>query len=157
MASILFVASAQAEGPHFHEFITARDGQLFEGDQPFRFLSFNIPNLTYAEDDMRFGQVSPFRLPTAYEVNDALATIQQMGGRVARTYVLSIIKTNDASGIPRHLLARDKFNEDAMVVLDQVLESANRHGDVIAGMMTMSMSRVIARQPTSIADAPPTR
>ena len=128
VASILFVASAQAAGPHFHEFITARDGQLFEGDQPFRFLSFNIPNLTYTEDDMRFGQVNPFRLPTAYEVNDALATIQQMGGRVARTYVLSIVKTNDASGIPRHLLARDKFNEDAMVVLDQVLESANRHG-----------------------------
>ena len=112
----------------FSEFITAKDGQLFEGDKPFRFISFNIPNLTYTEDDMRFEQLSSFRLPTAYEVDDALATIQQMGGRVARTYVLSILKTNDAPGIPRHLLARGKFNEEAMVVLDQVLESANRHG-----------------------------
>ncbi|MFO1514348.1 MAG: hypothetical protein U1F83_15805 [Verrucomicrobiota bacterium] len=111
----------------FEQFITAKDGQLFESDKPYRFMSFNIPNLTYTEDDMRFEQLSSFRLPTTYEIDDALATIQQMGGRVARTYVLSVAKTNDPAGIPRHILAPDKLNEEAMVVLDEVLASANRH------------------------------
>ena len=111
----------------FEQFISAKDGQLFEGDRPYRFMSFNIPNLTYTEDDMRFEQLSSFRLPTTYEIDDALATIQQMGGRVARTYVLSVAKTNDPAGIPRHILAPDKLNEEAMVVLDEVLASANRH------------------------------
>lgn len=114
--------------PGFHNFITAKGDQLMEGDKPFRFISFNIPNLTYTEDNMRFEQLSSFRLPTAYEIDDALATIQQMGGRVARTYVLSIRKTNDAPEIPRHILALDKFDETSMVVLDQTLETANRRG-----------------------------
>ncbi len=112
----------------FRDFITARGSQLMEGDKPFRFISFNIPNLTYTEDDMRFGQLSGFRLPTAFEIDDALATIQQVGGRVARTYVLSVHKTNDPPDFPRHILGTAKLNEEAMVVLDQVLATANRRG-----------------------------
>ncbi len=77
---------------------------------------------------MRFEQLSGFRLPSAYEIDDALASIQQMGGRVARTYVLSVRKTNDPPVTPRHILGPDKLNEEAMVVLDQVLETANRRG-----------------------------
>lgn len=121
------LALTQAEAG-FKEFITARDGQLYEGQKPFRFISFNIPNLTYTEDNMRFEQLSSFRLPTAYEMDDALATIQQMGGRVARTYVLSVRKTNDAPNLPRHILAADRLDETAMRSLDQALASANRHG-----------------------------
>ena len=112
----------------FRDFITARGSQLMEGNQPFRFISFNLPNLTYTEDDMRFEQMSGFRLPTAYEIDDALASIQQIGGRVARTYVLSVHKTNDPTELPRHILSPDKLNEPAMVVLDQVLATANRRG-----------------------------
>jgi mannan endo-1,4-beta-mannosidase len=126
--SVLFVPFLPGAESHFHDFITARDGQLFEGGKPFRFISFNIPNLTYTEDDMRFEQLSSFRWPTPYEIDDALATIQQMGGRVARTYVLSIRKTNDPPDLPRHILGPGRLNEEAMVVLDRVLESANRHG-----------------------------
>ena len=33
-----------AETP-LQNFITARDGQLLDGEKPFRFISFNIPNL----------------------------------------------------------------------------------------------------------------
>lgn len=126
-AVLALAASAQAASP-FKEFITARNGQLFEGNQPFRFLSFNIPNLTYTEDDMRFEQLSSFRWPNQFEIDDALATIQQMGGRVARTYVLSVRKTNDPPELPRHILGPGRLNEEAMIVLDRVLESANRHG-----------------------------
>jgi len=118
-------STARAEAG-FRDFITARGTELMEGDQPFRFVSFNIPNLTYTEDDMRFDQLSGFRLPTAFEIDDALATIQQMGGRVARTYVLSVHKTNDPPDIPRHILGPGKLNEPAMVVLDQVLATANQ-------------------------------
>jgi hypothetical protein len=119
---------ANAAESQFREFITARDGQLFEGGRPYRFMSFNIPNLTYTEDDMRFEQLIGFRLPTRYEIDDALTTIHQMGGHVARTYVLSVRKTNDPVGLPRHILAADKLNEEAMVALDEVLASANRQG-----------------------------
>jgi mannan endo-1,4-beta-mannosidase len=112
----------------FRDFITARGSQLMEGDKPFRFMSFNIPNLSYTEDDMRFEQMSGFRLPTAFEIDDALTTIQQMGGRVARTYVLSVRKTNDPPELPRHILAPGQLNEPAMVVLDQVLATASRRG-----------------------------
>jgi mannan endo-1,4-beta-mannosidase len=112
----------------FANFITARDGKLYDGDQPFRFISFNIPNLSYTEDNMQFNESSGFRLPTKYEIDDALATIAQMGGRAARLYVLSVHKKDDPPGVVRHILAPDQLNEEAMVVLDQVLESANRHG-----------------------------
>jgi hypothetical protein len=125
--AILPFSQSQAESA-FRDFITVRGSQLMEGDKPFRFISFNIPNLTYTEDDMRFEQLSGFRLPTAFEIEDALATIQQMGGRVARTYVLSVHKTNDPPGLPRHILGAAKLNEEAMVVLDQVLATANRRG-----------------------------
>lgn len=127
-AIVLHTAFPVRAGAGFRDFITARDGRLLEGSKPFRFISFNIPNLTYTEDDMRFEQLSGFRWPTPYEIDDALATIHQMGGRVARTYVLSVRKTNDPADLPRHILGPGKLNEEAMVVLDRMLESANRHG-----------------------------
>src|SRR5215467_11885117 len=77
----------------FANFITTKDGKLMDGDQPLRFISFNIPNLSYTEDNLQFDQTSGFRLPTPYEIDDALATIHQMGGQVARIYVLSVHKT----------------------------------------------------------------
>jgi hypothetical protein len=132
LLSALALAALPSPATHpeagFRDFITARGSQLMEGNQPFRFISFNLPNLTYTEDDMRFEQMSGFRLPTAYEIDDALASIQQIGGRVARTYVLSVHKTNDPTELPRHILSPDKLNEPAMVVLDQVLATANRRG-----------------------------
>lgn len=109
LVAILPFSKSRAESA-FRDFITIRGSQLMEGDKPFRFISFNIPNLTYTEDDMRFEQLSGFRLPTAFEIDDALATIQQMGGRVARTYVLSVHKTNDPPDVPRHILGTAKLN-----------------------------------------------
>lgn len=121
------LALTTPDAPAFENFITAQGGRLFDGTTPYRFISFNIPNLTYTEDDLRFTQTNPFRLPTKFEIDDALETISQMGGRVARTYVLSVAKTNDLPDTPRHILAPGQLNEAAMVVLDEVLASANRH------------------------------
>jgi hypothetical protein len=106
------------------EFITPRDGLLYEGDHEFRFLSFNIPNLFYIEDDMRFDQSMPFRWPDEYEVRDALESVRQMGGRVVRTYTLSVRKASDPEGMPRFVLGPGEFNEEGFETLDMVLEVA---------------------------------
>jgi len=127
LVAMLPFAQSRAESA-FRDFITVQGSQLMEGDQPFRFISFNIPNLAYTEDNMRFEQLSGFRLPTAFEIDDALATIQQIGGRVARTYVLSVHKTNDPPDLPRHILGTAALNEEAMRMFDQVLATANRRG-----------------------------
>jgi len=111
----------------FENFVR-RDGDVLgDGGREFRFLSFNIPNLHYVEDDMRFEQGMPFRLPDAFEIDDALGSIEQMGGQVVRMYALSVKKPGDPPELPRHILGPGQFNEDAFVVLDQVVAAAHRH------------------------------
>jgi len=126
MASTVLVSCAPDDPQPETEdvFVTARGDRLFEGDQEFRFLSFNIPNLHYVEDDMRFDQPMPFRWPDEYEVDDALESVRQMGGRVVRTYTLSVRKASDPEGLPRHVVGPGEFNEEAFEVLDMVLETA---------------------------------
>jgi hypothetical protein len=109
-------------------FITARAGKLFDGENEFRFISMNIPNLLLVEDNVPFAEENPWRLPDKFEINDALATVAAMGGTVTRTYVISVERTNDTPEIPRHVLAPGKFNEDAFRTLDEVLAAANRTG-----------------------------
>jgi len=109
-------------------FITARDGKLYDGPAEFRFISFNIPNLLEIEDNVAFTNENPWRLPDAFEINDALGTVAEMGGTVARTYVISVQRTNDTPGTPRYVLGPGKFNKSAFRTLDQVLAAANRTG-----------------------------
>ncbi len=111
----------------FENFIR-RDGDVLkDGDREFRFLSFNIPNLHYVEDDMRFDCGMPFRLPDEFEIDDALGTIAQMGGQVARTYTLAVKKPGDPANLPRYILGPGQFNEDAFATLDRVIAAAHRH------------------------------
>ncbi|MEN6424187.1 MAG: hypothetical protein ABFE13_02400 [Phycisphaerales bacterium] len=111
----------------FDNFIR-RDGDVLkDGDRVFRFLSFNIPNLHYVEDDMRFDCGMPFRLPDQFEIDDALGTIEQMGGQVVRCYTLSLKKPGDPAGLPRYVLGPGQFNEDAFTALDRVIATAHRY------------------------------
>jgi hypothetical protein len=120
-------AKPKAARQGFESFVR-RDGDVLkDGDRELRFLSFNIPNLHYVEDDMRFEQGMPFRLPDAFEIDDALGTIEQMGGQVVRTYALSVAKPGDPPELPRHILGPGRFNEQAFVTLDQVIAAAHRH------------------------------
>ena len=64
-----------------------------EGDKPYRFISFNIPNLHLVEDNMAFAEENPWRLPDRFEIFDALASVRQQGGQVVRTYVLSVVRS----------------------------------------------------------------
>lgn len=111
----------------FQNFITAKDGKLFDGEKEFRFISFNIPNLHYIEDYLPFENINPWRLPDEFEIRDALTTIKFLGGKVARTYVLSVKKESDQE-IIRHVEAPGKFNEEAFIALDNVLKIANEIG-----------------------------
>jgi mannan endo-1,4-beta-mannosidase len=124
-AALLLLALPAAA---FEHFVKVQGDQLTEGGAPFRFLSFNIPNLHLVEDNVSFEGQNPWRLPNRFEITDALATIKQMGGQVARTYVLSVRRTNDNPGVPRHVLGPGKFNEDAFRALDLVLQVANEQG-----------------------------
>ena len=109
-------------------FITRSGNKLIEGDKEFRFISFNIPNLHLVEDNMAFEATNEWRFPDEFEITDALTTIKQMGGRVARTYVVSICKKSGPNPIPCHVKRPGEFNEDAFRALDKVLEVANRVG-----------------------------
>jgi len=129
--AVLFAAgfaAANAADTALSNFVTAREGKLFDGAKEFRFISFNIPNLLEIEDNVSFNDGNPWRLPDAFEINDALETIRQLGGTVARTYVITVKRTNDSPEIPRHVLAPGKFDEAAFRTLDEVLAAANRTG-----------------------------
>ncbi|HEY1490594.1 MAG TPA: hypothetical protein VGF90_06095 [Verrucomicrobiae bacterium] len=121
-------ASALAEGAPRMNFITTRDGKLFDGTNEFRFISMNIPNLLDIEDNVPFAGENAWRLPDKFEINDALETVQQMGGTVARTYVITVQRANDLPGTPRHVLAPGKFNEAAFRAMDEVFAAADRTG-----------------------------
>jgi hypothetical protein len=84
------------------QFLTRQGSLLFEGEgKPFRFMSFNVPNLHFIEDT---GIVYPWwapasvpavsfvnaSIPLPYEQEDALSSLSQLGGRVVRTYTLGI-------------------------------------------------------------------
>ncbi len=130
LTGIILAASftSGAEPPAMDQFIVRQGDKLLEGDQEFRFLSWNIPNLHYVEDDMRFTQRIPFRWPDEYEIRDALESVRQMGGTVVRTYVLSVRKADDPPNMPCHVLAPGEFNEEGFKTLDTVLSIAREKG-----------------------------
>ena len=112
----------------FKAFISVKGDKLYDGNKQFRFISFNIPNLLNIEDNMPFTEKNAWRLPDLFEIEDALNSVKQMGGNVARTYVITVHRESETKDIPRHVLSPGKFNEEAFKALDQVLVSANRIG-----------------------------
>ncbi len=118
-------ATAEAE---LHGFITPRGDQLYDGEKPFRFISFNIPNLQLIEDNFAPGAKTAWAWPNEFELNDALSSIRQMGGTVARTYVLSVRREGSDMGDHVYVRGPGDFNEEAFRSLDAALEAANKHG-----------------------------
>ncbi|QDT68863.1 hypothetical protein MalM25_17880 [Planctomycetes bacterium MalM25] len=118
----LFTPATRAESPM--RMLTCRDGKLYDGDQEFRFVSWNIPNLHNVEDAFEFFGETPWRWPDAFEIADALDSVQQMGGRVARTYVISVRRKDGDMGDNVHVTGPGEFNEAAFRTLDLVLKIA---------------------------------
>jgi hypothetical protein len=128
LIAVVLVLRGAVTAPGFEHFVTRQGDRLMDGPNEYRFISFNIPNLHYVEDHLPFAETNSWRLPNAFEITDALLAIRQMGGRVTRTYTLSVRKEGDDPAIPRHVLGPGKFNEDAFRALDKVLEVANETG-----------------------------
>jgi len=125
---ILLAGGAESLDAQALRFVRARGDRLMDGENELRFVSFNIPNLAYIEDDHRFEQVNPFRVADEFEIRDALETIRQMGGRVTRMYVPSVRKAGDDTSVVRHVLAPGVFNEEAFRAYDRILQVANEKG-----------------------------
>ncbi len=115
-------------GPVFRNFITVRGDQLMDGNKPFRFISFNIPNLLIVEDNVPFTGTNPWCLPDEFELQDALATVQQMGGTVVRTYSIPVWRSNDPPAESSYVLGVDQYNENAFRTFDLALKLANENG-----------------------------
>jgi len=123
-----FVSGSLASESVFTKFVYREGDKLMDENGELRFISFNIPNLHYLEDNMPFTEMNPWRLPNEFEISDALEAVRQMGGKVVRTYTLSVRVSGEDSNIPRHIIGPGQFNEEAFEALDMVLAVANRKG-----------------------------
>jgi hypothetical protein len=119
---------ASATAAELENFITRQGDQLLDGERPYRFISFNIPNLLVIEDAFEFTRPNPWRSPDEYEIEDALESVRQTGGQAVRTYVISVFREGSDMGQTVHVLAPGKFNEEAFQTLDRILAVANRKG-----------------------------
>ncbi|MEX0612798.1 MAG: hypothetical protein WD229_11825, partial [Pirellulales bacterium] len=127
VAAMMFhAAPVCAEEPAV--FITRQADQLMEGDKPYRFISWNIPNLMVIEDAYEFTRPNPWRWPNEFEIEDALESARQMGGQVARTYVLGVYREGSDMGDCVHVRRPGEFNEEGFRALDKVIEIARRKG-----------------------------
>jgi hypothetical protein len=99
-------------------FITRKGSQLFDGNAPFRFISYNLPNLFLIED--KPGMKGTYLPPHPSEQLDAMATIAGSYGRVARSYTL-------AAGYGHHVPAIGTYNETAFLAMDHAIAAAKKH------------------------------
>ena len=128
--ALLFFGGAKSPAAigQLQEFVTRRGDQLIEGDAPFRFISFNIPNLQLVEDNFAPDAKTAWTWPNEFELTDALESVRQMGGTVVRTYVLSIRRKGSDMGDHVYVRGPGDFNEEAFRTLDLALEVAGRKG-----------------------------
>ncbi|KAI8826154.1 glycoside hydrolase superfamily [Fimicolochytrium jonesii] len=123
------------------QFVTRNGQDLYDPTTktPLRFASFNTPELAYLDDPDRL-------VPLLYEQEDLLRSVSDFGGRVVRTYVLSVqtkgdgVYDNGGNSPPtKHIIKRRNnstapagqvfdLNEPLMRGLDNALAAAGRMG-----------------------------
>ena len=116
------------ESNGFEHFIRAEGDRLLRGDQEYRFISYNIPNILMLEDEFDFDNPNVWRLPNAYELEDAVKSVALSGGQVIRSYVLTVRRPEDGPEVPRHVEGPGQFGEEAFLTLDTLLAVAEQHG-----------------------------
>jgi hypothetical protein len=109
-------------------FLTRRGDQIMDGERPFRFISFNIPNLLVVEDAYEFARPNPWRWPDEFELEDALESVRQMGGQVVRSYVVSVRREGSDMGDYVHVRGVGEFNEEGFRAIDKMVEIARGKG-----------------------------
>ena len=116
-------ASPDTSGLQYY--ITAHDGRLFDGAREFRFISWNVPNLLIIEDNFAWSAPNDWLLPDEFELNDAFATVRQLGGTVVRSYSIPIQRADESISIPKYVRGFGRYNEDAFSTFDLALKLAN--------------------------------
>ncbi|TCC37424.1 hypothetical protein E0H75_40460 [Kribbella capetownensis] len=115
-------------------FITRTGDKLMEGPGEFRFVSTNMPDILQTITNKQFESDSAMRLPNEYELRDAVATVKQMHGQVLRTFVVTVTDGSDPVTAPYSMVNAPagsddiSFNENAMRVLDKLLQICNEEG-----------------------------
>jgi hypothetical protein len=73
---------ARAEAQELKNFLIRRGDKLFDGENEFRFISFNIPNLMVIEDAYEFTRPNPWRWPDDYDLCPQRPSRRVRHGRV---------------------------------------------------------------------------
>ncbi len=108
--------------------VSASGARLMDGAAPLRFISFNIPNLNFVEDEFAFTRAHEYRLPDEFELRDAFASVRQMGGTVVRMYTFPVRTQGDPPDLPRYVLGPGQFDETSFRTMDLALALANEYG-----------------------------
>lgn len=127
LLACLLGVSLQVNSKAFDHFITVDGTKLMEGDKEFRFLSFNVPTLNYVEDEMAFDETNPYALPSEFELRDLYKTINELGGRVVRSYTIPVRNYNFPKESVTYVEAPGEFNEDAFKAMDLAIALAGEY------------------------------
>ncbi|MDA3930160.1 MAG: hypothetical protein PF541_14520 [Prolixibacteraceae bacterium] len=108
-------------------FITVNGNKLMDGENEFRFISYNIPTLHYNEDEFEFSQLHAYSLPDEFELRDVFESVSQMGGKVVRLYTIPAKIDFEPEGTPTYVLGPNQFSEESFKTMDLVLALANEY------------------------------
>ncbi|MFA9388449.1 MAG: hypothetical protein ACERKD_01490 [Prolixibacteraceae bacterium] len=117
----------QSKSAGFEFFITTKGNKLMDGNQEFRFVSYNVPTLHYNEDEFGFEQLNAYSLPDEFELRDVFESVSQMGGKVVRLYTIPAKIETEPDGTPTYVLGPNQFSEEAFKTMDLVLALANEY------------------------------
>jgi hypothetical protein len=121
-----FSAAGFAENG-FSNFISVKGNKLMDGNQEFRFISYNVPTLNYTEDEFGFDHLHAYDLPNEFEIRDIFETVKQMGGKVVRMYTIPAKIATEPDNTPTYVLAPNTFSEESFKTMDLVLALANEY------------------------------
>src|SRR5690349_5527117 len=123
LVALAVIGTAAAAPPRPHgAFVTRVRQRLVLAGRPFRFGGANVEWLGL----IGYGPADPLgpRYPSHFEIDDALATVQELGGRVVRSQTMG-----DSVGCELCIEpALGRFNDDAFEPLDYALASAASRG-----------------------------
>jgi hypothetical protein len=127
--SIIGLQSGFAAEPssRFQHFITRQGNTLYDGDKEFRFVGANMPGLVLPYDWTLY-LPERMHLPTPWEQEDAFKTLDQMNGRVVRTWNLPMCDPKAQPQPWHYVIGPGQFNEEAFKVVDNLLALANKYG-----------------------------
>jgi len=118
------IRAADRNDDQIKTMVTRKEDKLMVGDQEFRFLGLDAPNIQQNENQVRDDRAN--RFPDAYEIRDILGGIQREGGLATRTFSLSVASPDD-HGMPVYITGQRTYNETAFQCLDRIIALAHEY------------------------------